>query len=203
MWQLNSDNLAATCVATLEEHKGKWYNSDHSVSSVAFHPTAPILATGSYDETVKLWRLNSDNSAATCVATLRGHYCNVLTVAFHPTAPILASGSENRFFKLWRLNSDNSAAVGVLTVDTHSSGIYSVAFHPIQPILATGGCDRTAKLWRLNSDCSDATCVATLELTDVMAKQTDQKNHNNYIDVAFHPTAPILATGSEQPFLWG
>ena len=37
------------CVATLEEHSSY-------VHSVAFHPTAPLLATGSADETVKLWR---------------------------------------------------------------------------------------------------------------------------------------------------
>jgi WD40 repeat protein len=26
------------------------------VYSVAFHPTAPLLATGSWDDTLKLWR---------------------------------------------------------------------------------------------------------------------------------------------------
>ena len=38
-----------TCVATLAGHS-------NSVWSVAFHPTAPLLATGSDDKTVKLWR---------------------------------------------------------------------------------------------------------------------------------------------------
>ena len=42
-------NSSATCVATLKEH------SDY-VYSVAFHPTAPLLATGSFDKTVRLWR---------------------------------------------------------------------------------------------------------------------------------------------------
>ena len=42
-------NSSATCVATLEEHINFVY-------SVAFHPTAPLLASGSYDKTVKLWR---------------------------------------------------------------------------------------------------------------------------------------------------
>ena len=42
-------NSSATCVATLAGHS-------NSVTSVAFHPTAPLLATGSLDKTVKLWR---------------------------------------------------------------------------------------------------------------------------------------------------
>ena len=42
-------NSSATCVATLEGHSGY-------VTSVAFHPTAPLLATGSRDCTVRLWR---------------------------------------------------------------------------------------------------------------------------------------------------
>ncbi len=37
------------CVATLKGH-GRQFNS------MAFHPTAPLLASGSYDKTVKLWR---------------------------------------------------------------------------------------------------------------------------------------------------
>ena len=56
---------SATCVATLAGHSCY-------VTSVAFHPTAPLLATGSNDNTVRLWLLSSDNSPATCVATLEG-----------------------------------------------------------------------------------------------------------------------------------
>jgi len=66
--------------STLAEHSD-W------VGYVAFHPTLPLLATGSYDKTAKLWRFSADGSAATCVATLRGHSDLVLSVAFDPTAP--------------------------------------------------------------------------------------------------------------------
>ena len=72
------------------------------VLSVAFHPTAPLLATGSYDETVRLWLLSPDYSSATCVATLEGHRSDVLSVAFHPTAPLLATGSRDNRVRLWR-----------------------------------------------------------------------------------------------------
>ena len=32
------------------------------VTSVAFHPKALLLATGSYDKTAKLWRFSPDGS---------------------------------------------------------------------------------------------------------------------------------------------
>ena len=89
-------NLSETCVATLEGHS-------YFVRSVAFHPTAPVLATGSGDSTVKLWRLSPDNSSATCVATLEGHSSSVFSVAFHPTEPLMATGSDDGTAKLWKI----------------------------------------------------------------------------------------------------
>jgi len=91
-------------VATLVGHS-------NDVNSVAFHPTEPLLVTGSYDKTTKLWHLvyTSDGSisAATCVETLdsrkNGHTDVVRSVAFHPTAPLLATGSNDHTAKLWKL----------------------------------------------------------------------------------------------------
>ena len=85
----------ATCVATLA-------GLSYSVTSVAFHSSAPLLATGSYDNTAKLWRMSADGSAATCVATLAGHSGWVTSVSFHPTAPLLATGSGDNTAKLWK-----------------------------------------------------------------------------------------------------
>jgi WD40 repeat protein len=125
--------------------------------TVAFHPTAPVLATGSHDETAKLWRLLSDNSSATCVATLEGHSNPLVCVTFHPTAPVLATGShdcistgrKDNTAKLWWLSSDNSSATCVATLQGHSNnGIASVAFHATAPVLATGSHNNTTELWR-------------------------------------------------------
>ena len=171
-------NIGIPLLATLEENQ---------VNSVAFHPTAPLLATGSNDTTVKLWLLSSDNSSATCVATLEGHRSPVMSVAFHPTAnpSLLATCSMDHTAKLWLLSSDNSSATCVATLKGHSNVVYSVAFHPTAPLLATGSQDKTVRLWLLSSRNSSATCVAIL------------KGHSNVVySVAFHPTAPLLATGS-------
>jgi len=197
LWRIDKpDGLAATCVATMNSKNG-----GHSgvVRSVAFHPTLSLLATGSEDNTVKLWRFKPEGSAPTCVATLDssngGHRNNVKSVVFHPTLPLLATGSFDKTAKLWRLvhTPDGLAATCVATLDSsnrgHSSSVYSVAFHPILPLLATGSEDNTAKLWSFSDDGSAATCVATLD--------SSNRGHSSGVySVAFHPTLLLLATGS-------
>ena len=135
-----SDNLSATSVATLAGHS-------HAVNSVAFHPTALLLASSSGDSTVRLWLLSSDYSSATSVATLEGHIGSVNSVAFHPTAPLLATGGTDKTVRLWRLSSDYLSATSVATLEGHNHFVTSVAFHPTAPLLATGSSDKTVRLW--------------------------------------------------------
>jgi WD40 repeat protein len=152
LWRFNphgsaSDNMLATCVATLEGNKGH----SNSVSSVAFHPTLPLLATGSHDNTAKLWRFSPDGSIATCVVTMggeHGHSAWVNSVAFHPELPLLATGSDDTTTKLWSFNPNGSEDNNMLATLRGHSTVYSVAFHPKLPVLATGSHDNTAKLWR-------------------------------------------------------
>jgi WD40 repeat protein len=100
---LSSDNSSATCALTLGQDEG---GHGLSVNSVAFHPTAPLLATGSGDMTAKLWQLTKDYSSVTRVVTLDGHSNVVNSVAFHPTAPILATGSGDGTVKVWKANEE-------------------------------------------------------------------------------------------------
>jgi len=193
VWQLDlSYGVTATCVATLDQNNG---GHNESVNSVAFHPTAPFLATGSNDDTAKVWRLvdTANGMIATCVATLDqnngGHSGGVRSVAFHTSLPLLATSSHDHTAKVWRLV--DTAATCVATLTGHNSSVHSVAFHPTAPLMATGSSDSTVKMWRLvdTADGMVAICVATL----------DQNNggHSSVVNsVAFHASAPLLATGS-------
>jgi WD40 repeat protein len=204
---LSRGNMSATCVATLKGPFGhKLY-----VNSVVFHPELPLLATGSADQTTKLWSFNphgskANNMSATCVATLEEKFW-VSSVEFHPKLPLLATGScdfmatrsSDFMAKLWSFNPHgtkeaNMSATCVANLNRgnsgHRSGVYSVAFHPTEPLLATALGDHTAKLWRFNPDGSkednmSTTCLAILS------------GHSNHVlSVAFHPTEPLLATSS-------
>jgi WD40 repeat protein len=57
------------------------------------------LASGSWDNTVKLWSVESQKE----VTTLQGHSSYVLSVAFSPDGKYLASGSADNTVKLWNM----------------------------------------------------------------------------------------------------
>jgi WD40 repeat protein len=67
------------------------------VSSVAFSPDGMILASGSFDNTVKLW----DVLTGTELCTLKGHSDLVFSLAFSPSGKTLASGGTDSTVKLW------------------------------------------------------------------------------------------------------
>ncbi|CAG8910142.1 unnamed protein product, partial [Penicillium egyptiacum] len=67
------------------------------VRSVAFSPDGRLLASGSDDETVRLW----DPATGALQQTLEGHSDSVLSVAFSPDGRLLASGSDDETVRLW------------------------------------------------------------------------------------------------------
>ena len=87
---------------------------------VAFSPNGKLLASASYDSTVKLWS-TQDGSL---VRTLKGHSHAVTSVAFSPNGKLVASGSWDYTVKLWSTQ-DGSL---VRTLKWYSNAVLSVAF---------------------------------------------------------------------------
>jgi len=109
------------------------------VSSIAFSPDGSILASGSGDETIKLW----DVSTGRVLRTLTGHTDTVRSVAFSPDGQTLASGSFDNTIKLWDVGTGRE----LRTLTGHTNAVYSVAFSPDGQMLASGSYDHTINLW--------------------------------------------------------
>jgi WD40 repeat protein len=67
------------------------------VLSVAYSPDGKTLASGSKDQTIKLWDVTTGKEQA----TLKGHTDLVTSVAYSPDGKTLASGGGDQTIKLW------------------------------------------------------------------------------------------------------
>ncbi len=107
-----------------------------AVNSVDFSPNRNLLATGSNDHLVRLFRV----SDGALLYTLEGHTRPVTSLAFSPDGALLATTSRDGTVNLWR-TSDGSL---VTQLAESSKEIYSLAFSPDGKRLAAGG---IAAIW--------------------------------------------------------
>lgn len=77
----------------LDSHK-------NAVNSLAFSPSGQILASGSRDDTVKLWHVKTGK----LLDTIECNSCwkNVLSVSFSPDGQTLAAGLAGGEIKIWQ-----------------------------------------------------------------------------------------------------
>jgi WD40 repeat protein len=61
-------------------------------------PNRSVLASGSWDNTIRLWDIDSGK----CLNTLSGHSGVIYSTAFSPDGQILVSGSADTSVKIWR-----------------------------------------------------------------------------------------------------
>ena len=93
---------------TLEGHSA-W------VTSVAFSPDGSKLASGSRDQTVRVW----DVASGQAEQTLEGHSDWVTSVAFSPDGSKLASGSDDRTVRVW----DVASGQVEQTLESHAGSL--------------------------------------------------------------------------------
>jgi WD40 repeat protein/tetratricopeptide (TPR) repeat protein len=155
----------------LEGHKD-------SVTCVSFSPDSQLIASGSQDNTVRLWKRDSTPFST----PLTGHNKPVTVVSFSPDGQTIASGSEDKTIKLWRLNGQL-----LKTLQGHTSTITSISFSQDSKTIATGSKDGTAKLWSLDGK----------EIT------TFKKHSTSVVSLSFSPDGKIIASSDRRSLkLW-
>lgn len=118
---------------------------DRGVNWVQFHPTRPLILSGSDDRTVKIWRYN--DVRAWEVETFRGHMNNVSAVMWHPHSDSILSDSEDRTLRVWdcsqftsstSVSTSTSRGKCMFNVKRDNDRFWCLSAHPELNIFAAG-----------------------------------------------------------------
>ena len=120
----------------------KFQGHTDALYALALSPDGQTLATGSYDQKIKLWS-TADGAE---LRALKGHIGGVFGLSFRRDGKVLASASADRTVKLWEVASGKR-------LDTFSQPLkeqMTVSFSPDGKTLAAAGVDSRVRLWSVS-----------------------------------------------------
>jgi WD40 repeat protein len=114
--------------------------SSSSSSSSSSSPLSPIIASASFDKTIKLWNLYTGE----CVGTLEGH-TDFVTCLRAVGDRTLVSSSNDKTIKVWDLERQEC----VRTLTGHADWVNAIAIEPNGHVVVSLSKDRSIKVWHL------------------------------------------------------
>jgi len=110
------------------------------VNDVKFSPDSRMIASASFDKSIKLW----DGRTGVFITTLRGHVQRVHQIAWSADSRLLVSGSADSTLKVWTMKTKKLH----LDLPGHGDEVFAVDWSPDSQRVVSGGRDKILKLWR-------------------------------------------------------
>ncbi|MCG5435389.1 nSTAND1 domain-containing NTPase [Micromonospora foliorum] len=120
-----------------------------TVRSIAWSPDGRLIATGSRDNSIRVW----DPDSGRTIAEFTGHDAMVEAIAWAPDSRRVASGSRDRTVKLWRVGADDPPP----TLYGADDLIRGMAWSPDGEHVAAGAQDHHIHVWRTDTGDHTAT----------------------------------------------
>ncbi len=143
IWNTDGDLLA-----TLKGHQSAVVGVDFAPAIEIFdRQTTYTLASASWDNYAKLWRINRSNNNRVSIVMKNesmSHDDSLRGVSFSPDSKLIATASSDRSIKLW--NNDGEL---LKTLFGHEGAVWQVKFSPQGSKIVSGSEDKTVIVWDL------------------------------------------------------
>jgi len=173
---------------------------DAPVLTVAINKQGTYFASGSKDQTLKLWDANTKE----LIHNFTEHSERVQTAAFSPDGRWLVSGGDGNTLHWWQLKDNKKIATLESPADTpfqkEYSGFYSTNFSPNGDYLAAANWDGNVLIWdtksrQLRHHISPVQSIPYWKFWADKAVMTQAAGHSDSVnDVAFSPDSKLLAS---------
>jgi WD40 repeat protein len=159
------DFARGTLINTVEAH-------DQGILALAVTGNGDYhLATGGFDQTVKLWTLAGDGSSLELNQIFLGHLGSIHGLDFAPRWHFLVSGSYDQTLKQWNLEQETEEFSSYDSL----GAIYALAVAPNQDFIAAAGGDGTVTLWQLGSGAKIAVLSGNISSVQSLAIAADSQ----------------------------
>ncbi|MFI1360779.1 NACHT and WD repeat domain-containing protein [Streptomyces sp. NPDC020898] len=140
-----------------------------AVYLTTFSPDGRLLATASYDRTVRLWDVSDRSKPKPLGKPLAANASWVSSAVFSPDGRTLVSAGDDGTIRRWDVSDPaRPRSLGAPLTD-HDGTIYLIAFSPDGRTLASASEDRTVRLWNM-ADPARPTSLSTLTGADAAVR---------------------------------
>jgi WD40 repeat protein len=121
--------------------------SGSPVYAVAYSPHGNILASGSEDGTLRLWRTSDMTHPSLWTAPINLHQQSIYWLAFSPNGRVLATADADATAELWNVSDPAHPVRLGAPLAGHDEYVFSVSFSADGDLLATASADHTVRFW--------------------------------------------------------
>jgi len=149
-----------------------------NITAISFNQNSTLLATSSYDNTIKIWDIQDCDIFTTQIAELVGHENWVEGISFSPNGETIASIGWDKTIGLWDWQSENM----IMKLGSNEMPT-SIGISPDGERLAVGDQEGNLTIWDITADIPQV--LFTLP------------GHTGFIfDLDFSPDGNLVATAS-------
>ncbi|KAL0228181.1 hypothetical protein RCL1_004324 [Eukaryota sp. TZLM3-RCL] len=159
------------------------HGHDQDVKNLAWHPSGNIIASCSYDATIRIWKNEGGLFVADVV--LSDHTDTVWSVVFSKNGEFLYSTGADGRLLVYRFECNEVKLVCDFNLGTKHC-VYELSVHPLLPLLAVACGDHSIIIVKISNP-----------FEPVIVERHQSAHQSDVNSVSWHSELPVLASGDD------